>query len=398
MTATDVDVVEPPVDGAGDGPGRDLARRLQGIGLTVGLYVIAMAAALGLAALLVVAATDASPSSVFTALYDGSLKDGAALGLTIDEATPVLIVALGAVIASRASIINIGQEGQLIIGATAGTAIALHVGGPHLTTVVLTIIGAAVGGAIWAGVAALLRFTRGVDVVISTLLLNFVAFEAVGYAVNREWLLQEPQATNLQSLPQSAQVPGGSRLPRLGTFPDFNVSSGVFVGLALTVVVWVMLKRSRWGFRLRLLGQNQQVARRAGVSVAVVGGGALLLSGAFAGAAGGVMLTGTVFRLQPGFSQNVGFEGLLAALIARSNALWAIPVAFFFGALRAGGGFLASTGVPGFLVDIVQALLVLATLFPPVFLEWLDRRRAQARAQAAAREPLPSDLDVAVAS
>jgi ABC-type uncharacterized transport system permease subunit len=397
-------LVEAPDRPAGDGGDglddsghrRAVGRRLRGLGLNVALYLVAMGIALGLAALLVVTATDASPSSVFTAMYDGSLKNGGALGLTVDEATPILVVALGAVIASRASIINIGQEGQLIVGAMAGTAVALHVGGPHVTLVVLSILGAAIGGAVWAGISALLRYTRGIDVVISTLLLNFVAFEAVSFAVNRTWLLQEPHRTNIQSLAQSDQIPPGSRLPRLGSFPAFNVSSGLFIALALTAVVWVMLSRSRWGFRLRLLGQNPQVARRAGVSVAVLGGGALLLSGAFAGAAGGVMLTGTVFRLQPGFSQNVGFEGLLAALIARSNALWVIPVAFFFGVLRAGGGFLASTGVPGFLVDIVQALLVLATLFPPVFLEWLDRRRAQARARAAAREPLPADVAVAV--
>jgi simple sugar transport system permease protein len=104
------------------------------------------------------------------------------------------------------------------------------------------------------------------------------------------------------------------------------------------------------------------------------------------------MLTGRVFRLQPGFSANVGYQGLLCALIARDKPGWVVPVAFFFGALQSGGGFLNSTGVPRYLVDIVQSLLVLATLFPPVFLILVHKRRDLARARAAARADLQPEL------
>jgi simple sugar transport system permease protein len=245
-------------------------------------------------------------------------------------------------------------------------------------------------------VAALLRFTRGVDVVISTLLLSFVAAEVASFAVNRAYLLQETR-DNPQLLPQSDRVPTDTQLPRIGEFPGFNVSSGVFIALAALVVVTVALRHSRWGFRMRMLGLNPMAARRAGVSVVALGTGALVLSGGFAGLAGGVMLTGTIFRMQPGFSSNVGYDGLLVALIARGNTLWTIPVAFFFGALRAGGGLLAATGVPRFLVNVVQALLVLAALFPPVFIELRERRRQLHRARAAAqaeRRPEPSAVAV----
>ncbi|GIU86064.1 MAG: hypothetical protein KatS3mg009_0579 [Acidimicrobiia bacterium] len=372
----------------------DRARR---IAVNVALYTLAFATALALSALLVVVATDASPGTVFSAMYEGSLKTGAARGLTLDEATPVLIVGLGAVIASRAGIINIGPEGQLLIGATTATAVALHAEGPAWLVIGLTLVAGAAGGALWAGIAALLRFTRGVDVVISTLLLNFIAAEVVSYAVGRPWLLQET-TSNLQKLPQSDRIPEELQLPRLGSFPGFNVSSAVFIAAALVVVVAFMMARSRWGFRLKMLGYNPTAARKAGVSVALMGGGALLLSGAFAGLSGGVMLTGTVFRLQPGFSQGIGFNGLLAALIARRNPIAVVPVAFFFGALRAGGGFLASTGVPRFLVDIVQALLVLAALFPPLFLDLARRRRELRNARAAARRTAPVPETVGAAA
>jgi general nucleoside transport system permease protein len=369
------------------------AGRVQSVALNVVLYAVAIVGALALSAVLIVVATDSSPGSVFRAMYDGSLGNWAALGLSIDEATPILIVALGAVIASRGGIINIGPEGQLTVGALFGTWVALKVAGPGPLIIVIALAAAAIGGALWAGIAALCRYTRGVDVVITTLLLNFVAAEAVSFAVNRDYLLRE-STENPQSLPQSDRVPSDTHLPRLGEFPGFNVSTGVFVALAALLIVTVALRRTRWGFRMRMLGLNPIAARRAGVSVVALGTGALLLSGGFAGLAGGVMLTGTVFRMQPGFSSNVGYNGLLVALIARGNPIWAVPVAFFFGALNAGGGVLASTGVPRYLVDVVQALLVLAALFPPVFIELRERRRQIKRARAAARderrpEPVP---------
>lgn len=364
--------------------------------VNVALYAAAFAAALGVASVLIVVATDVSVIEVYRAMYEGSLQDGAALGKTLDHAMPILIVALGAVIASRAGIINIGPEGQLLIGGAVGTYVALRLPFQGGAAVLLVLVAAAAGGAAWAGIAAVLRFTRGVDIVITTLLLNFIAFEVISFAVNRSWLLQETRTTQ-QRLPQSDRLPDPLHLPRLGEFPGFNVSSGIFISLALLVTVAFLLRRSRWGFRLRMLGLNPEAARRAGVGLAVFGGGALVLSGAFAGLAGGVMLTGTVFRMQPGFSSQVGFDGLLAALIARRNPVWTVPVAFFFGALRAGGGFLASLGVPRFLVDVVQSLLVLAALFPPVYLELRDRRRELARARAAAQMTEgPSRADVAV--
>jgi len=370
-----LDVVAGPVRGA---RGRTLLAN-------VVLYVLAILAALSVSALLIVFATDASPWRVFEAMYDGSLKDGAGIGLSLDKATPILIVALGAILATRAGIINIGQEGQLIMGATVGTAVALEMPGGGFPVILATLFASFLGGAVWAGIAALLRFARKVDVVISTLLLNFIAFQVVSFAVNRTWLLRETALEGQLTVPQSDRLPADTHLPRIGTFPDFNVSTAVFIAIVAAIVVTVVIKRTRWGFRLRMLGLNPLAAASAGVSVAAFGSVALILSGAFAGLAGGVMLTGTVFRLQPGFSNNVGFDGLLAALIARRNPVAAVPVAFFFGVLRAGGGFLAATGVPRFLVDIVQSLLVLAALFPPVFLGLRERRRQLARARAAAR-------------
>jgi general nucleoside transport system permease protein len=364
--------------------------RARRAGVTVALYVAAVLIAMGLASLLIVGVTDASPGEVFNALYEGSLSRPSAVGLSLDQAMPILIVALGAVIATRAGMFSIGPEGQLTIGALVGAFVAFKVGGPPAVILPLSVLSAAVGGAAWAGIAALLRFWRGVDVVISTLLLNFIAVEVLSFAINKSWLLQET-TDNTQKLPQSDRLAGSYQITRIGSAPGFSVSSAIFLALALVVVVAFVLARTRWGFRLRMLGLNPSAARTAGVSMAVVGSTALMLSGAFAGLAGGVMFAGTVFRIQPGISANVGFDGLLCALIARRNAVAVVPVAFFFGMLRAGGGFLAATGVPRYLVDIVQALLVLAALMPPILTAMWDRRQAlrAARREAAQHEQTP---------
>jgi ABC-type uncharacterized transport system permease subunit len=341
---------------------------------SVALYVMSIAVAFGLSAALV-QLTGNSASSAFTAMYQGSLQDGTSLATTLDEATPLLIVALGTIICTKAGIFNIGQEGQLIFGAMIGTAVGLKMPGPGWLALTITLLASAAGGAFWAGIAALLRYWRRIDVVISTLLLTFIAFQVVTYAVTTPWLLRESSLNGEITVPESNMLRDDVHLTRIGDELGFNVSVGCFVAVLLAVVVVVVINRTRWGFKLRLLGLNRVVAHRSGVSEVRTGGAALLLCGAFAGLAGGVMLTNTVFRVQAGFSNNVGYEGLLVALVAQGRALVAIPVAFFFGALRSGGGFLATTGVPRYLVDVVQALLVLAAVFPPAFVALRAMRR-----------------------
>jgi len=127
----------------------------------------------------------------------------------------------------------------------------------------------------------------------------------------------------------------------------------------------VLLARSRWGFHLRVLGLNPVAARRAGINAAVLGGAAIVISGAFAGLAGGVVLTSTAYRLTPTISDNIGWSGLLVALVARSDCGAAVATALLFGAAEAGGSFLSTAGIPTDLVPIVQALVVLGVVLPP---------------------------------
>ena len=339
---------------------------------TVALYVVSLAVAFGISALLV-ALTHGSPSKVFTAMYDGSIRSFGSLGYTLDNAAPLMIVAVGAIVSTRAGLFNIGQEGQVAIGAMAGAFVALkvHPAGPPV--LVLALLAAAVGGALWAGIVALLRYWRGVEVVISSLLLVFVAEQVVFYALSRDFLLREHGAGGA-TLTESDQLSSKVQLPHIGTYPHFNFGSGLLIALALAAAVGLVMTRTTAGFRIRMLGYNPVAAKHVGIRAAWLGSVALLVSGACAGLAGGVLLTGQAYRITPTISGNVGWNGLLVALVARNNAWVAIGVAIGFGALQAGGGFLSTTGVPTDLVNVIEALVVLAAVFPPALQEVMRRR------------------------
>jgi simple sugar transport system permease protein len=367
-----------------------MGRRVKSIGLVVLLYLVSVGVALAISAL-IVSLTHGSPSKVFSALYDGSVNGWGQFGYTLDNATPLLIVAIGTIVAVRAGYFNIGQEGQLTIGAMCAAFVALKVDGPGVLILVLALLAAAAGGAVWAGICALLRFWRGIDVVISSLLLIFIAGQLLSYVLSSPRLLQENISGGAQ-LTESDQLPAKVQLHRFGAYPHLNFSSGLLIALGLALVIGVFTTRTKWGFRLRMLGLNPVVAQRAGVSAAVLGSVAIIISGACAGVAGGVMLTGQAYRITPTISNNVGWNGLVVALVARNNPYVAILVALLFGALEAGGGFLATTGVPNDLVNIVQALVVLAVVFPPAVMELRRYRRARALATSAAAEPTPEPV------
>jgi ABC-type uncharacterized transport system permease subunit len=342
--------------------------------VVAGLYAVCVSIALVASAALV-AVTGGPWRSVLSALLDGSVRNPGRWGATLAEAAPILIVALGAIISTRAGLINIGQEGQLAIGAGCAAFVATRASG--VDALLAGLLVATVGGAAWAGIAAVLRFWRKVPEVITTLLLVFVAAQLTGYALTRQFLLLDRDPNRPNRSQTSGQLSADTHLPEIRIFAnEFPLT--VVVAAILALVVAVVIHRSTWGFKLRLVGLNARTAQRAGVSAALVGGLALAVGGGLAGLAGGLMLTGGVanYRYTPGFANNVGWEGLLVALVARNRPLIAIPVALVFGALRTGAGFLASTGVEREIVDVVRGLLVLALLVPPALMAVRAKRRA----------------------
>lgn len=375
-TSDEASTASPPPAGPTASRGRVVA-----VAEVIVLYLVCIAAALVLSAVLV-ATTGGSWTAVFGAMLDGSVRNPGRIGDTIGVAVPLLLVALGTIISSKAGLVNIGQEGQLFIGAAFATYVGVRLSAPGPVVVALLLAGI-VGGAVWAGIAAVLRYWRSVPEVLTTLLLVTVAAQAVGYGLKSQSLLLAPAEGRANRQQISEQLADDTRIPRPTWFGnEFPIS--VFLALALVAVVAVLFSRTVAGQRLRMLGANPRTAQRAGVSESRYGGAALVLSGGFAGLAGAAMLAGGDFgnyTLVPGFSSNIGWTGLLVALVARQRAVAAIATALVFAGLRTGSGFIAATGVERRITSVVEGLLVLALLIPPALLFIRQRRRALATAR-----------------
>jgi general nucleoside transport system permease protein len=332
-----------------------------------------------------IAATGFSPTAALHALVEGSVASPASLTTTLLYAAPLLLVAAGTCVSTQAGVFNIGQEGQVLMGAFGaawfGLRLALH--GPGL--LVMVIIGGALGGGLWAWLSALMYRYRRVNIVVSTLLMIFLAQQLVSFAVGEPWFLQM-SGTNAYANPQSNPLPSSGLMGSLGSYPNLQINLGLVIALAATVAIAVALTRTRWGFRIRMMGLNPAVARHAGVRVAALRDAALVISGAAAGLAGAVLLASPVGtnRLDPTVSNNIGWDGLLVALVARNRPALCVPVSFLFGVLSAGGDYLSTTGVPFYLVDIVESLLVLALVVPSVASGIVARRRQERLAAASA--------------
>ena len=368
-----------PVAASADAPDPDLR---DGRLYVLLLYAVSVGFALVVSAGLV-AVTGNAWDSVAGALADGAFLAPGRWGETLAVATPILLVALGMVVGVRAGFFNIGQEGQLLMGALAMAFVGTRLAGPGPALLVGGLALGAVAGGVYDGVAALMRFRRGVPEVISTLLLVFVAFQIVGFAITTDWFLRDLDPTRPSQAVTSAALPGSVRLPVLTVWGN-EVTVGFFLALLGAGLVAFVLSRTVFGFRLRLLGSNPRVAQQAGVSFGRAGATALFISGAAAGLAGASMLGAgaSSARLTTGFSNEIGWQGLLVALLARNRPLLCIPVAILFAALRTGSGFLAATGVDRTVVDVIQALLVLALLVPPAVEFMRDRRQVSVASRA----------------
>mgnify|MGYP002778691652 CR=1 FL=1 len=316
----------------------------------------ATAAAAALALLL--AASGFPPAPALAALWNGAFgSTDALLSATLVRATPLVLAGLAVALAFRAGILNVGAEGQLLAGGAAAATIGT-LGAPSLgvLSAPLALVGGTAAGALWAGVAALLRRRFGVLEVISTIMLNFVALHAVG------WLVRGPLQEPLRIYPQSPALPDVARLPAL--VPGTRLHVGFALAVLGCAAVWVVLRHTAAGFRLRMVGLNPAAAASAGrIDVPAVGMRAFLASGALAGLAGAVEVAGVTYALYENLSPGYGYTAIAVALLARLHPLGVLASGALFGALEAGAGAMQrDAGVPAVVVVAVEALLVLLVL------------------------------------
>ena len=297
----------------------------------------------------------ASPADALTALGEGSLGSPAALGETLTRATSLVLLALGAVVAFRSGVLNIGLEGQFLMGASAAAAVGPALAAAPLSARLALLLAAAAAGALATAPAVWLAERRGVPPVLSTILLNLVAAAAVTWLVRGP--LKDPGADYPQSRPLAAAV-------RLAPLLDGGRTTAAFpVALLLAAAVAAVLGRTPVGLKLRAAGASPAAARAMGLDDTALRAGAFLASGALAGLAGGFEVLAVTGRLFDPFSSGVGYLGIAAALLGGTGAGGATGAALFFAALGAGSGAMQrDTGVPSAIGAIVPGLLVLAVL------------------------------------
>jgi ABC-type uncharacterized transport system ATPase subunit/ABC-type uncharacterized transport system permease subunit len=294
-----------------------------------------------------------NPVTAYNSFLFGSFKSELAFSGLIAQVIPLLLVAVSVYVSFRAGVINIGAEGQLYVGGLAGICVVLAFPGlPGWLLVLAAFVVGGIGGALWAYVPGLLDAYLGVDILVTSLMFNYIGISLTSYLVSG--VLKDPQAGTAAT----KQIPDSAHLTTILGFGGANI--GIFVGLLALLVMGFVILRSRWGMQARFVGENRVFARYLGINVRAKVVQVVLTSGFIAGMAGVVASLGTQFRFNQTFSPGFGFIGLTVALLGRLNPLGIALAALLYGVLRAGGQIMQlDTGVPLSLVTILEGVIVI---------------------------------------
>jgi general nucleoside transport system permease protein len=332
---------------------------------------------LGLALLfgaILLALAGANPWHTYRAMLQGAFGTPAqwqagqfySISETLVKAVPLMMTGLAVAIAFRMLFWNIGAEGQLVFGGVAAAGVALWF--PNLFPFLpqsgwvylpLLIIAGLLGGAVWALIPALLKTYLKVNEIITTLMLNYIAILWYQYLFNVSW--KDPEGFGF---PGSAQFGQFAWLPRL----TGRVHWGLIMAVVAAAFIWLVLDRTRWGYEIRLVGENQEAARYAGVSLGRNIVLVMLLSGGLAGLAGMTEVAGIAHRLQQGLAVGNGFTGIIVAWMAKLNPWGVLLVAILLAALVVGGDQIQITmGLPASVALVLQGAILFFVLGGDIF-------------------------------
>jgi simple sugar transport system permease protein len=312
------------------------------------------------------------PWLVLRHIVDASFGSLGVLSDTLVKATPLMFTGLACAVAFRMRLWNIGAEGQLFLGAWGASAVVLvpllPPGVSPFVVVPVMLVAGMVAGALWGGLAGWLKARFGVNEIITTLMLNYIAIQWVRFWVFGPW--------SEGGFQLSKQFPREAWLPRLTDFakavPDFGgltVHLGLVIAIACAFLVWFWLARTRTGYEIRLIGDNPRAAHYAGIDIGRMVILVMLVSGGLAGLAGMSEVSGSVHRLQDGFSPGYGFTGVIIAYLARFNPFGVIVAAIAFGGLILAGREIQPAGIP----SMIQGIVLFCVICSDVLLRYRVR-------------------------
>lgn len=331
-----------------------------------------------------------NPIEAYKALWDGAFGTSNAFAETLVKATPLLLVALGICISFRGDVINIGGEGQMIVGALLATWVGLTFTSlPGWLVITLSMLAGFLGGAIWGGIPGVLKAYFRVNEILSTVMMNAIAVQLMNFLL-RDAMIDPAQAERASKIPQTARLLDAFQLPRL---VPTRLHLGALIAVILAILVYILLWRTTLGYRIRAVGQNPHASRYAGIKVPRYIVLALLLSGAFAGLAGATQVFGVNYRMitdgsASGFTGGAGFNGIVAALFGQLHPIWSIPASILFGALLVGANSMQRVvQVPSALITALNGLVVVFVVSSEIWRQRRQRRRLSAAGQDGESSP-----------
>jgi ABC-type uncharacterized transport system permease subunit len=326
------------------------------------LTVVALVVALLIGAI-VLAFVGGDPVKAYLHIVDAAFGDIGVLSDTLVKATPLILTGLACALAFRMRLWNIGAEGQFLLGAWGASAVVLlpvlPAGTPAVVTIPAMMLAGALAGALWGLIPGVLRARLGVNEIITTLMLNYVALAWIQFWVFGPW--------SEGGFQQTAPFPKEAWLPRLADFAKgvpalagLTTHAGLLIALIAAAILSLVVSRTRWGYEMRLIGDNARAARYAGVDIAKYVIVVFAISGALAGLAGMSEVSGVVHRLQDRISPGYGFTAIIIAYLARFGPWRVVLASILFGALILAGREIQPSGVPAMIQGIILFCLIVA--------------------------------------
>ena len=335
-------------------------------GRTFFVLLAALVGALAIGALFILLAKS-DPIRAYKVMLTGPFSSSFGFTETLVRTTPLLLTGLGIIISFRCGVLNIGGEGQILIGAIASAGMALAM--PTLPGVVLfplVLLAGAVAGGLWGAIAGVLKARLNVNEILSTVMLNQIAAQL--YLLLIRGILIDPQeVTYGTGVPQTALVPDAVWMTRL--IPGSRLSTGFILAIVLAIAVYYLLMHTTIGYRLRAVGAGPQAARYAGINVPFYMALSMFLAGALAGLAGTVEVLGVHHRALEDISAGYGFSAIVAALFGRLHPIGIIPASILFGSLILGADMMQrAVSIPAAIVMVIQGFVILFVVASDVFI------------------------------
>ncbi|MDR2864022.1 MAG: ABC transporter permease [Spirochaetaceae bacterium] len=304
---------------------------------------------------IVLAVTGFNPFFAYATLIQGVFGSGKNLMYAIQYATPIIFTGLSVTFAFKTGLFNIGAEGQYIVGGIAALVVGLLVPLPFGLHGLVCILAGMLAGAIWGGIAGVLKAYKGIHEVIVTIMLNWIAFYLQNFLVMNH-IFQRPNSTASQRIPETARIFTEALGPLFG---PVKIHWGMLLAVVSVIVCWLILNKTTLGYNLRACGFNRFAAEYGGIPVKRSIVASMGISGLLAGLGGAVQLLGVTQNLtQLASQEGYGFDGISVSMIGGVNPIGSLFAGLFYGGMKYGGSKLNTIGAPSELVSVIIGVII----------------------------------------